>query len=170
MRSPGLRYSGRRRCDETNNSQNFRSGEQLKNAPDHRRRYPQRAAAWRSGQQHVAGSNVGEGRQFRNRLRRFEDEIGRGVALPQRAIDRKTQIQIVEQRELLRLKNREPRSDRTKAAIALALEELHLWNLHVAGADVVGDRGGKDKSFNVSRVTVTGHWIERRNTRASSIS
>ena len=145
-----MRYSGRRLCDDNEQPQKLRSGSSCSSAPDHRRRYPQRAAAWRSGQEHVAGENVGEGRQFRNRLGRFKDEIGRGVALPQGAIDRKTQIQIVEQRELLRLKNREPRSDRTKAAIALALEELRLWNLHIAGADVVGDRGGKDVILQLS--------------------
>ena len=60
------------------------------------------------------------------------------------AVDRKTQIKIVEQCELLRLENGQPWPDRAEAAIALALEELRLWQLHVARADVVGDRDGKD--------------------------
>ena len=56
----------------------------------------QGAAAWRSGQQDISGGDIGERRQFRNRLRRLEDKIGRRVVLPQNAVDRKTQIKIVE--------------------------------------------------------------------------
>ena len=120
-------------------------GQQLQKTPDHRRRHPQRAAAWRSRQKHVARGNVGERGQFRDCLSRLEHEIGRRIVLPQHAVDQEAQIKVVEQREFLRLENRQPWSDRAEAAIALALEELRLWKLHVAGTDVICHRDGEDK-------------------------
>ena len=84
---------------------------------------------------------------------------------------RKLQVEMVEKRKFVRLEHRQPRAERTEATVALALEELHLRQLHVAGAHVVGDTCGKDiVSCKVSGVTVTGDWIARRKTRASSIS
>ena len=41
--------------------------------------------------------------------------------------------------KFVRLEHGQPRPERAKAAVALALEELHLWKLHVAGTDVIGD-------------------------------
>src|SRR6516162_5860326 len=59
-------------------------------------------------------------------------------------MDRKTQIKIVEQSEFLRLEDSQPWPDRAEAAVALALEELHLRKLHVARANVICDRDGED--------------------------
>ena len=46
--------------------------------------------------------------------------------------------------ELLRLENRQPWPDRAEAAVALPLEKLRLWKLHVARTDVVCDRDRKN--------------------------
>ena len=126
-------------------------GQQLNEPPHRRRRYPQRAAARRSGQQHVARRHVGEGGQFRNGFPRLEHQIGRGVVLPQRAVDAKLQFEIVKKRKFAWLQRRQPWAERTETAIALALEELHLWQLHVARADVVGDTQRQRHSAATSR-------------------
>src|SRR5208282_3400518 len=119
-------------------------GQKLHDPPNRRRRNAQRAAGGGSRQQHVSGGDVGEGRQFGDRLGRLEHEIGRAVALARDAVDRQPQIQPVEFAELVRLEDGQPRADRTEAAIALALEELRLRQLHVARAEVIGDRHAED--------------------------
>ena len=61
------------------------------------------------------------------------------VGLARDAVDGEAQVQPIDEGELLRLEHGQPRADRTEAAVALALEELHLRQLDVAGAEVVGD-------------------------------
>src|SRR5271166_3031344 len=113
--------------------------QELNDASDRRRRQAQGAAGRSAGQQHVARGDIGESRQFGDGFRRLEHEIGRVVGLARDAVDGKAQVQPIDEGELLRLEHGQPRADRTEAAVALALEELHLRQLDVAGAEVVGD-------------------------------
>ena len=91
-----------------------------------------------------------EGGQFGNRLGRLEYEIPRRVPLPDRVVDREKQLEIVEAGEFVGVGHGQPRADRAEAAIALAFEELHLRQLHVAGAEVVRDGDGEDIVLDLS--------------------
>ena len=98
-------------------------GQELDDAANRGRRKAEGAAARRSRQQYVAGRDIGEGGQFGNRLGRLEYEIPRRIPLPDRVVDRKKQLEVVEAGEFVRVGHGQPRADRAEAAIALALEE-----------------------------------------------
>ena len=84
-------------------------GQQAEQAPDRRRRNSKCAAARRSGEKHVSGRDVGEGRQFRDRLCRLEDEVRARIVPSRDVVHREAQIKPIEKREFIRFEDRETR-------------------------------------------------------------
>lgn len=97
-----------------------------------------------AGEQQVSGTEVAERGQLGESLSGPVPQIAGAVVLAELAVDLQAQLQVVQERELARLRDREIGPGRAEPAVALALEVLALRELDVAGGYVVGDGDAED--------------------------